>query len=434
MPLAVVNINDAGIQVAVDGDLVRTSPGFAVLDNERLMTGEQACSHARLLPRWTNNRFWSQLDTNPLANANHQIRHHADLVLAHLEDIWSGIGKKADQALFIVPGVYSSEQLGLLLGIAREAKIPVVGIADNAVLAACNLPLRPVVLHLDIHLHAMTLSRIHNDGTLARENVRTIVETGLFTLWDRWANIIANQFIRSTRFDPMHDARSEQQLYDLLPDWIANLQDGGMHAFQLKLDDAEHSAAVSGDSLLQACTPLYPQIVQAVRAAVPAGSNASLLISHRFKGFPGLMQSLNLINNIELIDLTELKVIGSAHLHRDQLISSTDNIRHVIKLDAGEVNSEPPGALAPRATHLLWQHQAVAIGSGLMLDRDLSRGPQRSTDPVCTLYPRNNQLYLESADILVNGRQVEGVQAVNPGDVIRIGDQEITLISVAADG
>ena len=133
------------------------------------------------------------------------------------------------------------------------------------------------------------------------------------------------------------------------------------------------------------------------------------------------------------IDLTDVKVIGSAHLHRDQLISSTENIRRVVQMDAGEVN-EAPAELAPRATHLLWQHQAFAIGNGLMLDRDLSRGPRRSNDPVCTFYPRNNQLYLESAEVLVNDEKVEGVQAVKPGDVVKIDGQEIILISVTADG
>ncbi|MBO7005117.1 MAG: hypothetical protein JJ854_04600 [Pseudomonadales bacterium] len=40
MSIAVFNINDAGIQVSVEGDLVRTSPGYAVLDGNNLLTGD----------------------------------------------------------------------------------------------------------------------------------------------------------------------------------------------------------------------------------------------------------------------------------------------------------------------------------------------------------------------------------------------------------
>jgi hypothetical protein len=415
--------------------LLRTSPGIAVLDDGRLMTGEEASRHARLLPRWTNNRFWNELNTSPLANGNQQIRHHADLVLAHLENLWADIRTQSDQVVLVVPGYYTNEHLGLLLGIAREANIPVVGVVNGALLAACNLPLQGTVLHLDVHLHAITLSRLSNDGSLALKSTRTIVETGLSTLWDRWANIIANQFIQSTRFDPMHDARSEQQTFDRLPDWIANLQDSGMHAFQLDLDDVEHSVAVSNESLLKACTPLYPQIVQAVRAEVPEGTGASLLISHRFKGFPGLIQSLELVSNVELVDLTEVKVIGSAHLHRDQIISETESISHVVQLDAGELSSSPALSEAPRATHLLWQHRAYPVGSGLMLDGDLSMGPRRSSNPVCMLYPRNNQLYLECTQrISLNGERIEGVHPLSPGDVLNINNQDITLIAVGSDG
>ena len=69
MSLGIIEINDSGIQVAVDTDLVLTSPGYAVMDGEKLLIGEQGAQFARLLPTWTNNRFWNQLNTDPIANA-----------------------------------------------------------------------------------------------------------------------------------------------------------------------------------------------------------------------------------------------------------------------------------------------------------------------------------------------------------------------------
>ena len=104
MGLAIFILNDAGIQLSLDGDLLRSSPGYALLNNNELMVGEPAAANTKLLPRWTNNRFWSQLTTAPMQGGTNQIRHHADLALAHLEDLWQPISDRTTQAIFVVPG------------------------------------------------------------------------------------------------------------------------------------------------------------------------------------------------------------------------------------------------------------------------------------------------------------------------------------------
>ena len=66
MATGLIELNDSGINVSVDGKNMLQSPGYAVLDGKRLLLGTEAMNNARLLPRWTNTRFWQQLDTNPL--------------------------------------------------------------------------------------------------------------------------------------------------------------------------------------------------------------------------------------------------------------------------------------------------------------------------------------------------------------------------------
>jgi len=435
MSLAVLNINDAGIQVAVDGDLIRTSPGFAVLDNGRLMIGESAARNTKLLPRWTNNRFWSQLSTAPISGGTSQVRHHADLAFAHLEELWKPIADSAQGVIFVVPGYYSAENLGLMLGMAKECRIPVAGIVDTSVLVASNLPLRSIVLHLDIHLHSITLTRLSNTGSIIRRDVRTVLETGLATLWDRWATIIANQFIQSTRFDPTHDASSEQQLYNQLPSWISNLGSESMHTFDLATGETEHTVAVSNESLLRACTPLYPQIVQAIRSEIPAGESASLLVSHHFSGFPGLEDSLRLISETDTVDLTELKSIGSAHLHQDKIRTDSGAISHITQLDTGQVSDEEtPRARVP--THLLWNHHASAIGSSYKLGGNLSNGPSRSEAPLCTFHLRNGDMIMDchGDGVLINGNAAAQTNTLQTGDRIEVNGATLVAISVSANG
>ena len=88
MSLAIFNINDAGLQLSLNGDLIDTSRGYAVLDGNKLMVGEEAAQNTKLLTGWTNNKFWNQLTTTPIKGKKNQIRHHADLAFAHLEDLW----------------------------------------------------------------------------------------------------------------------------------------------------------------------------------------------------------------------------------------------------------------------------------------------------------------------------------------------------------
>ena len=438
MSIAIFNINDAGIQVSVDGDLLRTSPGYAVLDQDRLLTGEAAGENAKLLPRWTNNRFWSQLNVNPLPNGTARIRHHADLAFAHLESLWQPIVGDVEAAAFIVPGYYSADNLGLLLGISREAGIPVGGIVDNSIVQATDLPLRKTVLHLDIHLHNITLTRISNLGSLARREVKTIMENGLFTLLDRWSNIIADQFVQTTRFDPMHSADTEQQLFNLLPGWIASLGEQNTHPITLKTGNTEHTVFISNDKLLKACASIYPQIVQAVRDEIPSGDTATLLVSHRFAGFPGLKNSLGLITPIETLDLAELKAIGSTAVHRDEIFSADGAVQHVLQISTSKEQAPVVSTTKETgATHLLWHHRAFAIGAGLKLGEDMSAGPVSSDTPVCTIYQRNRQLVLEGHQpgaVHVNGIAPDTPTSLKPGDEVVISGESMTVISVAPDG
>ena len=438
MSIAVFNINDAGIQLTVDNELVRTSPGVAVLNNNSLLTGEEASKNVKLLPRWTNNRFWSQLNTNPLPNSTEQVRHHADIAFAHLEDLWLPVSKEVSDGILIVPGYYHNTDLGLLLGIAHECGMPVKGIVDQSVIAASNLPLRSNIIHLDVHLHSFTLTQISNQGVLSRKNVKTILETGLSTLLDRWANIIASQFIQTTRFDPMHNADTEQQLFDLLPDWIRNLQDSNTHSFSVKAAGTEHSVAISQESLLKACTPLYPQIVQAIRSEIVANEPASLLLSHRLQGFPGLKESLKLVANLEIIDLPEEKANDSAATHNATIIDDGGTVSHVVQLGTGELATPTKQETSTTGvTHILWRHQATAIGKALPIDADLSAGPRFSHDPAFTLYARNDEIMIEcgATDMIkINGAAVDPERPLKLGDQIELAGDQLTLISVPRDG
>ena len=486
MTTAILNINDAGLQLALDGELARTSPGYAVLDSHKLMVGEDAAQHAKLLPRWANNRFWDQLTTSPLPNATDRIRHHADLALAHLEALWHPIRKQAGDMLICVPGYYSQENLGLLLALCNTAAIPVRGLVDSSVIAASNLSLAKTVLHLDIHLHRITLTRLSNDGILTRRHVKTVAESGLVTLRERWANIIASQFIQTTRFDPLHDAAMEQRLFDTLPGWIATLDSEPLTRFELtddessptlskeglskakarlskesaskkgssKKDRTSRTVTISQDTLLAAVNQLYPRIVQAIRQEAGNEGRVSLLLAPGFAGFPGLKESLQLVSQLDVIDLSPSLTLDAAWARKDEVaadIADDGGVSHVTRLTASAPATNPTDsqAASPTAsqaasqqqgghpTHLLAGHQAWPIGSSFKLDADLSGGPKQQHDkPAATLHTRSGALMLEPGDqaVAINGEVCKASREIKIGDTLSIGEHELTFIRVHPNG
>jgi hypothetical protein len=435
LSLGIIEINDTGIQVAVDNKIITTSPGFAVMDGEHLMVGTEALENARLLPRWTNNRFWNQLSTDPISNSTDVIRHHADLALAHLESLWLPLKTDVESVILLAPAFYTQSQLGLLLGIARECGIPVSGVADSSLMAASDQPLQPLALHLDIHLHRITLTNLSSGSTLNRKIATTVTETGIFTLWDRWANMIADQFIQTSRFDPMHQAISEQALFNQLPHWIEQLGDSRGKTFELNLSGVNHTVSVSADQLMSACAQVYPQIVQFIRSQVTANDPVTLLLSHRFAGFPGLKDSLGLISNLDIIELSPGQSVTSATAHAESIIPKDSAITHIINLPISNQSEKVHTASGLTATHLLTGNHAIAIGKAFQLAKDLSDGIKQDTNnPVCTFYYRGSELYVDIHDddiLKINGKTPTSPCVLKAGDTLDIDQHSLTLISVA---
>ncbi len=437
MALAILELNDTGIKVFAGDAMLLSSPAYAVLHEDQLFIGEQGLHKFHLYPGWTNNKFWRQLNTEPISNGTRKIRHHADLAFFHLEQIWKKISDRVDEAIFAVPGSFDSKQLGLLLGIAKECGIPVSGLVDSALAATVlQRPFR-TVMHLDIQLHHVVLTVLQRGNAITRLEFAEITELGLATLYDRWANIIANLFIQNTRFDPMHEAVTEQQLFDQIPGWISNLSGDRAKNFTLEINQSSHSVSVSTEKLLTACNNVYPQIVQQIRSRLPAGETVQLCLSDRLNGFPGLLNSLNLLQNCEVEQLDNMAVATGVVEHLDSIRAKKDAVSHIthLSIDPSEITITTPDSTETVATHLLLGHNAIPLGKVFKLDPDLTHGIRQTTkQPQCTIYTRGNELLLHNHNpdgTRVNDDTVTDHTRLQPGDKIQLGEQRIELIIVA---
>lgn len=245
MSLAAIELNDAAVALARDGALLTVSPGYALIEQDTLLVGDDALHQARLKPRSISTRFWDRLSNDPVFPATPAGATFADLARAHVSRIWAGAGHGVDGLILVVPGSFERRQLGLLLGITEQLALPVRGMVDSALVACRSLTGTGLIVHVDIHLHRAVVTGIEVSDTARRVFTHSLEGHGLVQLYDSWIKLIADLFVQTTRFDPLHRAESEQAVYDRLPQWLAALnaqasmgiemagRDGGAHVIRL---------------------------------------------------------------------------------------------------------------------------------------------------------------------------------------------------------
>ena len=255
MTTYVLDMNDSELRIARMGadttDVVAQSNGFAIIDERNIRFGDAAMQQFRLHPRQVNNHYWNRMNTDPLAVRGPNTANHADLVYRHLADLVREAAIAAgDDFVIATPGTTSNEQLGLLLGITAEAGVTVAGLVDAALAASAlhGTPKRAV--HVDVFLHRAVVTELTKAEGLARSRVDEVAELGLANLSDAWVNVIADRFVRDARFDPLSIAAADQQLYNQLHAWLADLARPKEFGVDVDLRGSLRHADLSVDALI----------------------------------------------------------------------------------------------------------------------------------------------------------------------------------------
>src|SRR5210317_2138735 len=196
MGLLAADLNDAEIIVVNDEKILYREPGFALLEDDRLVAGAEAYACASLHPRRIQHRFWSQLHMEPLPDKRFHHLSAADLVSRQLEQIWERVGGAGDQLAIAVPAYMNHENLGLLLGIATELDIPIVAMFDAAVAATRRRYEHAVPVHIDVSLHSTLLTRLMQEGQAQVDRTQVIDDNGLLLLRQNWLKVIAEGFVQ----------------------------------------------------------------------------------------------------------------------------------------------------------------------------------------------------------------------------------------------
>jgi hypothetical protein len=296
-----IELNDAEIRAALGDTVVAVEPGYALLDGDSLVTGSEAARAVRLKPRQTFDRFWSDLNQEALPHPHPRASSLADLAYAQLSSLWDRFGKGVDEVVFVVPGTYRRDQLGLLLGMAEACGLPARGLVDAAVASSRQHYPARALAHLDAGLHGAVLTVLGQEGGVSRETVESTATVGLAALRERWLAAIAAAFLTQTRFDPLHDAQAEQALFDQLPACLEALRQRGATRLEIEIRGAKLAADLKRSDLANATDDLYRSLIELIRRVQPADAPLVLQVSQRLAQLPGLPERLAEIADLETV-------------------------------------------------------------------------------------------------------------------------------------
>ncbi len=455
MSLLGLELSDAGIMVAatdparllkVDGQYIE-SPGVALPEKKRLTVGKAAERLAHLYPRQAINIFWDQLNTEPLEQPNLYAHNHAELAYEHLARIWKSVKAHGNEMVIAVPGFFTRYHMGLILGITHELSIPVKGFVAQAVAAASNRRLpEGLLLHLDIHLHRSEVTYLKQEDRLTLKDSLSAEGSGISRLYKEWVNTIAEEFVRSTRFDPLHKAASEQELYDRLPSVLERLQQNPAVVFEMTGGSKTYHVTLTRELFFQKSEPIFREIgrlIDRMRQQHEKNEPAVILqLTHRLTRLPGVKEMLVAEKHYMIIELEP----GTGALGALQFWDQVSNQQYgkgvpfLISRPLPTMSQthvpppQPQLGEQVRPTHLLYRNIAFPIteqplfigreraadGSGILIQGQVARVSRKH----CSVQRRGLDVVLNdysSYGTFVDEDRVNGYALLRLGQVIRVG-------------
>jgi hypothetical protein len=347
--------------------------------------------------------------------------------------------------LVAAPGLWSEEQLGLLLGIAGACGMPIRGLVDVAVAAAADRATRPHCLHLDLHLHRAVLTEMEHGSEVVRKGVFEETRVGLISLQDLWARMLAGVFVRTTRFDPLHKAATEQVLYLQLANHLAALDERESTAVTISSGGRRHTVELERRDVVGAAAPAYELLSSWVRGRSP-DDETTLLLGDRIAALPGLAAHLQETTDLEIATLHPAAAGGAVLHHADRIRTSNAAIPLVTRLPGYDARSPgpvtvavspPPGAVAEieTPTHLVVGGVAHRITDVEYLIGAVEPATGGAEENV-TIRRLRDQVVLEfppGIEVLLNGDALGGPAALNSGDRVRLGmaGDDVLLVTMA---
>ena len=380
------------------GQCIYQQAAAAFAQADQLVFGDQALAQSRIQPQTFNVQYLSRLSTETLPRKIGPAQNYADLIYYHLRSIQSE--HTLNDLVIAAPAYYSDEQLGLLLGIADEAGLNIQGFVDSALGYAIQT--RTDTQHIfDIGLNQSNLSELRvKQGQIHVGSYNVFEGNGILGIVDAWLHVIASAFLQTSRFDPLHSAATEQQVFDQALGWITQ---GLPSDPQVSLDVDGHprKADIPHAALISALRQ---------RLSIAEFTNITTLgLTPRTNSVPGLNGLLSEISGDVVNGNANPKALLAAH----EPHTGTGPNRILQSAHSASANSAVQATPNPRsetetsgspATHLLADHQATAL----------------TADALSTYFDADG-LLRPGAEVLINGTAPTSAR-LRCGDDVQLPD------------
>ena len=447
MSVKVIELNDSNIKVGNEAGMLFQSPGFSLVTNDKVEVGEYAESQCRIQPTNSFSKYWYELNLEPISHSP-KIRHHADLAFAQLMDI-AEQGDIDGAVIFSVPGSFTQQQLAILLGLARQTKFSPAGLVNSALIESVHLAHKEYLIHADIQLHQAVVTLLASDETCFRvENIVQIPGVGTQNFMNLMMQVATDSFISQCRFNPQHDANTEQDLYNEIQGWLSNYQEGKTVQLELKSRDTTYSSKLPWDNLTGVIDRYYQKITKQIDVLKPSVS-CHLLLNERLTRLPGFMRFISSNKDFE---------VASGHqgiqacIDNRNLICSEDGGTILVdklaksKLGIKSLHTRLAVEQSEDASHLLFGNEAIKLSRVVILNRPGERKCLESSQEINMAMkdlPKHlgiidktpKGIYLNSPNdhAILNDQSIRrGVHLLKLGDQIKFAESgdEIRLIKV----
>lgn len=432
MSLKVIELNDAMLKVGDASGIVCQSPGFALAQDKALVLGEAAEQQAKLHPTHSYNKYWYELSVDPLPHGKF-IRHYADLAYAQLQDLMQQAAIEND-VLLAVPGNFTRQQLAILLGLAKTCQLNIVGVVDSALAAAQSHLVEKQLVYAEQQLHQVVLTRLnYNNNALGVDTVVQIPGVGSQNMIDQIMQLATNAFIQQCRFNPQHNAETEQQLYNAVSGWWrqSNVDESGL-VLELQVGSNAYTAKMPRETLISSLGNHYKKIQQQLVALTNSGSNG-ILLNSGIASLPGLRQ---LVDDKHIVKaVSDDAIIRTCLDYEAQIRSHETGIKLVssLTLSTGPGNSDGSTVDTKTVpdnlpTHVLYRHQAIPL-TALRANGNLNL-PKVPGDIISS--PHAVILDSGNKEFLLNAQPVKGRLELALGDRVQEkgSSDTLTLIRV----
>ena len=325
-----IHINDSNIIVADNTKIIGNEPGYALLDHDKVITGLDAYRKKSFSSHLIFNTYWENLSLDKDSSLERlgSVSSFAEIAYMQLNNICRKYINSGESVILIPPTSYDSHKLGLLLGIANECKINIVGMVNPALMISRELYKENQLFYLDIGLNHFSISSVI-DSYLKRDVLesKSIQALGTDDLEKAWCNRIAEIFILKTRFDPLHSANSEFDLQKALPNWLKLLDEDDYLELELPHGGQKLSIEIHRDQLLNAASNFYSSITDLLNSFfMKSSKKKQIFISSSLSSVPGLYRLLENIDDI-FINTGNFgyEALSSLHFFEQGLFDFSDN-------------------------------------------------------------------------------------------------------------